>query len=351
MKKNILFAICAGLCVLFLGCCRQQPQTGVIINGASIPYVQQGTETYVYLKDLLEYGFCLDVMEGRTVYQKTGREYYFVLWTEGLHEIENPDLVQILTPRLSMTNRIYINGMDISAYTLAEELLIDITELSALVSDDTYPCTEAPDVPALYFDAQGAETPLQERVALLTPRIGSTVDGDPEPPGKFQFENCSPYFVQAEKPKKEGDATLLHIMQRGEWVKTEKGTFRLLEIFAGNLGGVRLTIMLDDYTNFCSVLQQLELAYTIENGILKIEGDGNRTICQTDQPEAVQSLPYYHERILKTELDIGEFPALECFYTGDTFYLRRKDAETKEILKENGYFYQNYAWYPKSNNP
>ena len=73
---------------------------------------------------------------------------------------------------------------------------------------------------------------------------------------------------------------------------------------------------------------------------------GNRTSCETDLPEAIRSLPYYHERIIKTSLKNEECQTLECLYTGNTLYLRRENVETKDLLKKNGYFYQEYTWYP-----
>lgn len=352
MKKRILFAVCSVICLLLLGSMQLRPYfqkteyTRITMNGNYIPFVRQGEETYIYLKDLLEYGFCLDVLEGGISYQKIGEEYYFVLWTDNLHDIEKSDTPQLLEIHPDMKNRIYINGLNISTYALSKEPMICVAELSDSVLGGHSFLEEETDISALYYDVHGKKRILQEKVQLITEKNGLTLDGNFEPSDKFQFKNCSPYFVQTERKKKGEPVMALHTMQKGEILKTAKGEFPLLEIFAGDLGGVKLITMTDNYTDFSSVLNNLNLHYTMKNGILVIEGDGNRTSCETDRPEAIQSLPYYHERIIKTSLKNEECQTLECLYTGNTLYLRREDVETKDLLKKNGYFYQEYTWYP-----
>lgn len=353
--KRCFAVVCASLCCAVLTGCESAgqalrlPENGVAIDGTSVPYVRQDGRTYLYLKDLEENGFYRDYAEyGWRLLPADSKGYYFILWTEDCHRERKTEEQNTEPPRImpEAQNQIYINGLQITCYALGEEPLIDAEELAGIGADVDIAEKQTGNGAAVYYNAEGISEELRERIVCISPMAYQTLDGEPETPDCFCFESCSDYLVSGMASADHGRLAL-HVVQKGEMLETAKGDFPLEGIYAGQSGGIKAIEMTDDYAQFSNALERMGLSYGMEGGMLKIEGEGSKTPCQIDQPEAVPFSPYYHMRMIKTKLDIGSGKTIECIYSGSDLYVSRKDLRTKKILEKNGYIYKDYVFLPK----
>ena len=65
------------------------------------------------------------------------------------------------------------------------------------------------------------------------------------------------------------------MLQKGDILKTKKGSFPLEEVKAGECAGVSILTMQEEYTEFSSMLNELGISYSFNNGKLELQGKGN----------------------------------------------------------------------------
>lgn len=352
MRKKYNFLIMTFLIVVLAGSCflyfKATGSYRVSLNHEDLPYVLQDGKVYLYLKDILRNGFVLDKVSGENREDK--ETYRYVLWTEDIledtdDELSADDNIKIEMLPKGKKGEIYINGLQIGCYSLGQNPLISLEEF-AEVSDNTFDfMNNASKNVTIFFDKEGDQILLEEKVVQISPNFHSTLDGQTEAVGSFGFENCSPYLVQNDTEEVRHTVSL-QTLQPGEILRTEKGEFLLKKIYAGEIRGMRIVDLMDGYINFSMVLEGLGLSAEMNNGVLFIEGQAEKKTILMDKPEALGSLHYYKGRVFQIGLKDRGGSDLDCLYTGDTLYININDTKTKKLLREKGFAYRDYRWEP-----
>ncbi|WP_302381802.1 hypothetical protein [Anaerotignum lactatifermentans] len=236
----------------------------------------------------------------------------------------------------------YINGLQIGTYACQGELLVDAEELigqpvsfkeDASISEKT-----------VLYDQNGNEEVLPENLEQITKTNRNSVHGNPEAPNRFSFENCSQYLMRAEKNT--AHKLGIDVLQKGDILKTKKGSFPLEEVKAGECAGVSILTIQEEYTELSAVLKELGISYSFNNGKLELRGKGNGKTINQKSTDAMGTIPQYPYRMFTMTLELSSGEKLDCLYDGEKLFAANNDLEQTDIWKEYGYVYENGNWTP-----
>ena len=287
MKKNILLVLILGAAIIVCNYFRFfkfKQDYSFSLNQTKIPYVLQEEKVYLFLEDILENGFVLDTVSGG--YKENDTVYRYVLWTDSLLEdsylgfigIEKTGIDKVPT---GTKGEIYINGLQIGCYLLGEKPMVSLEEFSDLPKGAIKNRKEADSQMTILFDEEGTQTVLDDKVIQTAQIVHLTLDGGLENKETFGFQNCSPYLVTNEEKK---TSVSLQTLETGDTLKTKKGEFPLKKVFAGEIRGMRLIGLMEEYMNFSKVLDALKLSARLENGDLYISGRGEKRTIYVQEP-------------------------------------------------------------------
>lgn len=344
MKRcSVFLAAACALCVVWVLCKGMQTDTRTVeIEGEAVPYICQNENVYVYLKDLLDSGFFVDAAESRTLETRSGMVSEIVLWQEDIYPEEDKKMDDIPHVQDGWKYETYINGVQIGTYACQGELLVDAEELigqpvsfkeDASISEKT-----------VLYDQNGNEEVLPENLEQITKTNRNSVHGNPEAPNRFSFENCSQYLMRAEKNT--AHKLGIDVLQKGDILKIKKGSFPLEEVKAGECAGVSILTMQEEYTELSSMLNELEISYSFNNGKLELQGKGNGKTIKRKSTDAMGTIPQYPYRMFTMTLELSSGEKLDCLYDGEKLFAANNDLEQTDIWKKYRYVYENGNWTP-----
>lgn len=342
-RRSIFLAAACALCVVWVLCKGMQADTRTVeIEGEAVPYICQNEKVYVYLKDLLDFGFFVDAAESRTLETRSGVVSEIVLWQESIYPEEDKKIGDIPHLQDGWKYETYINGLQIGTYACQGELLVDAEELigqsvvfkkDASVSEKT-----------VLHDQNGNEEVLPENLEQITKTNRNSVHGNPEAPNRFSFENCSQYLIRAEKNT--AHKLGIDVLQKGDILKTKNGSFPLEEVKAGECAGVSILTMQEEYTELSAALKELGISYSFNNGKLELGGKGNGKTINQKSTDAIGTIPQYPYRMFTMTLELSSGEKLDCLYDGEKLFAANNNLEQTDIWKEYGYTYENGNWTP-----
>lgn len=342
-RRSIFLAAACALCVVWVLCKGIQTDTRIVeIEGEAVPYICQNEKVYVYLKDLLDFGFFVDAAESRTLETRSGMISEIVLWQESIYPEEDKKMDDIPHLQDGWKYETYINGVQIGTYACQGELLVDAEELigqPVSFKEDTS-MTEK----TVSYDQNGNEEVLSENLEQITKTNRNSVHGNPEAPNRFSFENCSQYLIRAEKNT--AHKLGIDVLQKGDILKTKNGSFPLEEVKAGECAGVSILTMQEEYTELSAVLKELGISYSFNNGKLELRGKGNGKTIHQKSTDTIGTIPQYPYRMLAMTLELSSGEKLKCLYDGEKIFAANNDLVQTDIWKEYGYTYENGNWTP-----
>ena len=301
----VLFVILCALLFVFQKT-ETKEETAVLLNGTEIPYVMQDGKIYLYLEDLTKNKFAADA--GGYTADHTG--YRYVLWTDGLTESlsTNAEIAELPSDAKA---EIYINGLQIGCYAMGQKPMIALAEFAEMQGNTT---TETEKT--ICSDAEGNQTISEESVERCSENLRLILDGGVEKdPG---FEHCSPYLVRYTKEKHQ---IVLETVNKGEMVQTPNGTFPLKKVYAGEMRGMRLVDLFDDYLNLTQAAEEAGVSVQIKNGALSIAG--NEEILFSDVSEPLGTLQYCKERVFQTALQDENGNQIDALLVGENWYISK----------------------------
>lgn len=344
MKRSLVFlATACALCVAWVLCKGMQADTRTVeIEGEAIPYICQNEKVYVYLKDLLDSGFFVDAAESRTLETRSGMVSEIVLWQEDIYPKEDKKIGNIPHMQDGWKYETYINGLQIGTYACQGELLVDAEELIG------QPVSFKEDASMIEktvsYDQNGNGEVLPENLEQITKTNRNSVHGNPEAPNRFSFENCSQYLMRAEKNT--AHKLGIDVLQKGDILKTKKGSFPLEEVKAGECAGVSVLTIQEEYTELSAILKELGISYSFNNGKLELGGKGNGKTINQKSTDAMGTIPQYPYRMFTMTLELSSGEKLDCLYDGEKLFAANNDLEQTDVWKECGYTYENGNWTP-----
>lgn len=344
MKRcGIFLAVACVLCAILAVCKGMQADTRTVeIEGEAVPYICQNEKVYVYLKDLLHFGFFVDVAESGTLETRSGMVSETVLWQENIYPEENKKIGDMPHVQDGWKYEVYINGLQIGTYACQGELLVDAEELigqPVIFKEDASMTKET-----VFYDQNGNEEVLSENLEQITKTNRNSVHGNPEAPNRFSFENCSQYLMRAEKNT--AYKLSMNVMQKGDILKTKKGSFPLDEVKAGECAGVSILTIQEEFTELSAVLNELGISYSVNNGKLELQGKGNGKTIKGKSAEAMGTIPRYPYRMFAMPLELSNGEKLDCLYDGEKLFVANNDLEQTNGWKKYGYTYENGDWIP-----
>ena len=344
MKRPSVFLVAAcALCVVWVLCKGMQADTRTVeIEGEAVPYICQNEKVYVYLKDLLHFGFFVDAAESRTLETRSGMVSETVLWQEDIYPEEDKEIGEISHVQDGWKYETYINGLQIGTYACQGELLVDAEELigqPVSFKEDTSMTEET-----VSYDQNGNGEVLLENLEQITKTSRNSIHGNPEPPNRFSFENCSQYLMQAEKNT--AHELAINVMQKGDILKTKKGSFPLEEVKAGECAGVSILTIQEEYTELSAVLKELGISYSFNNGKLELRGKGNGKTINQKSNDAIGTISRYPYRMFAMTLEFSTGEKLDCLYDGEKLFAANNDLKQTDGWEKYGYAYENGNWIP-----
>ena len=236
----------------------------------------------------------------------------------------------------------YINGLQLGTYACAGELLVDAEEL--IGQPVTFKQDASMMEKTIFYDEHGNAEVLTERLEQITKTNRNSVHGNPEAPNRFSFENCSQYLMRAEKNT--AYKLSMNVMQKGDILKTKKGSFPLDEVKAGECAGVSILTIQEEYTNLSDVLNELGISYSVNNGKLELQGKGNGKTIKRKSTDAMGTISRCPYRMFAMPLELSNGEKLDCLYDGEKLFVANNDLEQTDVWKEYGYTYENGSWIP-----
>lgn len=344
MKRPSVFLVAAcALCVVWVLCKGMQADTRTVeIEGEAVPYICQNEKVYVYLKDLLHFGFFVDAAESRTLETRSGMVSEIVLWQEDIYSEEDKKIGDIPHVQDGWKYETYINGVQIGTYVCEGELLVDAEEL--IGQPVAFKQDASMIEKTVSYDQNGNGEVLLENLEQITKTSRNSIHGNPEAPNRFSFENCSQYLMQVEKNT--AHKLAINVMQKGDILKTKKGSFPLEEVKAGECAGVSILTIQEEYTELSAVLKELGISYSFNNGKLELRGKGNGKTIKRKSTDAIGTIPQYPYRMFAMTLELSTGEKLDCLYDGEKLFAANNDLEQTDIWKECGYAYENGNWIP-----
>lgn len=342
-RPSVFLAAACALCVVCVLCKGMWTDTRTVeIEGKAVPYICQNEKVYVYLKDLLDFGFFVDAAESCTLETRSGMVSEIVLWQESIYPEEDKKMDDIPHVQDGWKYETYINGLLIGTYACQGELLVDAEELIG------QPVSFKEDASMIEktvsYDQNGNEEVLPENLEQITKTNRNSVHGNPEAPNRFSFENCSQYLMRAEKNT--AHKLGIDVLQKGDILKTKKGSFPLEEVKAGECAGVSILTMQEEYTELSAVLKELGISYSFNNGKLELRGKGNGKTINQKSIDAIGTISQYSYRMFAMTLELSSGEKLNCLYDGEKLFAANNDLEQTDIWKEYGYTYENGNWTP-----
>lgn len=344
MKRRSVFLIAAcALCLVWVLCKGMQTDNRTVeIEGEAVPYICQNEKVYVYLKDLLQFGFFVDAAENRTLETRSGMVSEMVLWQEDIYSEEDKKIGDIPHVQDGWKYETYINGLQIGTYACQGELLVDAEELIG------QPVAFKQDASMLEktvsYDQNGNGEVLLENLEQITKTNRNSIHGNPEAPNRFSFENCSQYLMQAEKNT--AHELAINVMQKGDILKTKKGSFPLEEVKAGECAGVSILTIQEEYTELSAVLKELGISYSFNNGKLELQGKGNGKTIKRKSTDAIGTISQYPYRMFAMTLEFSTGEKMDCLYDGEKLFAASNDLEQTDGWEKHGYAYENGNWIP-----
>lgn len=138
----------------------------------------------------------------------------------------------------------------------------------------------------------------------------------------------------------------IDVLQKGDILKTKKGSFPLEEVKAGECAGVSILTIQEEYTELSAVLKELGISYSFNNGKLELRGKGNGKTIKRKSTDAMGTIPQYPYRMFAMTLELSNGEKLDCLYDGEKLFAANNDLEQTDIWKEYGYVYENGNWTP-----
>lgn len=342
-RPSVFLAAACALCVVCVLCKGMWTDTRTVeIEGKAVPYICQNEKVYVYLKDLLDFGFFVDAAESCTLETRSGMVSEIVLWQEDIYPNEDKKIGDFPHVQDGWKYETYINGLQIGTYACQGELLVDAEELighSVAFKEDASMLEKT-----VSYDQNGNEEVLPENLEQITKTNRNSVHGNPEAPNRFSFENCSQYLMRAEKNT--AHKLGIDIMRKGDILKMKKGSFPLEEVKAGECAGVSILTIQEEYTELSAVLKELGISYSFNNGKLELRGKGNGKTINQKSNDAIGTISQYPYRMFAMTLELSSGEKLNCLYDGEKFFAANNDLEQTDIWKEYGYTYENGNWTP-----
>lgn len=344
MKRPSVFLVAAcALCVVWVLCKGIQADTRTVeIEGEAVPYICQNEKVYVYLKDLLHFGFFVDAAESRTLETRSGMVSEIVLWQQDIYPEEEKEIGEISHVQDGWKYEIYINGLQIGTYACAGELLVDAEELigqPVAFKEDASMVEKT-----VSYDQNGNGEVLLENLEQITKTNRNSIHGNPEAPNRFSFENCSQYLMQAEKNT--AHKLAINVMQKEDILKTKKGSFPLKEVKAGECAGVSILTIQEEYTELSAVLKELGISYFFNNGKLELRGKGNGKTINQKSTDAIGTISQYPYRMFAMTLELSTGEKLDCLYDGEKLFATNNDLKQIDGWEKYGYAYENGNWIP-----
>lgn len=344
MKRRSVFLVAAcALCVVWVLCKGMQADTRTVeIEGEAVPYICQNEKVYVYLKDLLHFGFFVDAAENRTLETRSGMVSEIVLWQEDIYPKEDKEIGEISHVQDGWKYETYINGLQIGTYACAGELLVDAEEL--IGQPVAFKQDASMIEKTVSYDQNGNGEVLLENLEQITKTSRNSIHGNPEVPNRFSFENCSQYLMQAEKNT--AHELAINVMQKGDILKTKKGSFPLKEVKAGECAGVSILTIQEEYTELSAVLKELGISYSFNNGKLELRGKGNGKTINQKSNDAIGTISRYPYRMFAMTLEFSTGEKLDCMYDGEKLFAANNDLKQTDGWAKYGYAYENGNWIP-----
>lgn len=344
MKRHSVFLVAAcALCVVWVLCKEMQADTRTVeIEGKAVPYICQNEKVYVYLKDLLHFGFFVDAAESRTLETRSGMVSEIVLWQEDIYSEEDKKNGDIPHVQDGWKYETYINGLQIGTYACQGELLVDAEEL--IGQPVAFKQDASMIEKTVSYDQNGNGEVLLENLEQITKTNRNSIHGNPEAPNRFSFENCSQYLMQAEKNT--AHELAINVMQKGDILKTKKGSFPLEEVKAGECAGVSILTIQEEYTELSAVLKELGISYSFNNGKLELRGKGNGKTINQKSNDAIGTISQYPYRMFAMTLELSTGEKLDCLYDGEKLFAASNDLEQTDGWEKYGYAYENGNWIP-----
>lgn len=344
MKRRSVFLVAAcALCVVWVLCKGMQTDTRTVeIEGEAVPYICQNEKVYVYLKDLLHFGFFVDAAESRTLETRSGMVSEIVLWQQDIYPEEEKEIGEISHVQDGWKYEIYINGLQIGTYACAGELLVDAEEL--IGQPVAFKQDASMVEKTVSYDQNGNGEVLLENLEQITKTNRNSIHGNPEAPNRFSFENCSQYLMQAEKNT--AHKLAINVMQKEDILKTKKGSFPLKEVKAGECAGVSILTIQEEYTELSAVLKELGISYFFNNGKLELRGKGNGKTINQKSTDAIGTISQYPYRMFAMTLELSTGEKLDCLYDGEKLFAANNDLEQTDGWEKYGYAYENGNWIP-----
>lgn len=343
-KRRVLLTFACVLCVV-LGIWKgmQEAARTVDIEGEPVSYICQDGKIYLYLKDLLRFGFFVDTAESQMIETRSGVIAGVVLWKEDIYP-GKPQIMESLPDAAQRQKyEIYINGLEISAYAQGKELMISAEELigqPVKLKQDSDISEET-----VLYDKNGNKNVLPEKVIQISKNSRNTIHGYPEAPNHFSFESCSQYLIQAETNTLH--KLSINMMQKGDILQTKNGSFPLEEVRAGECAGVSILTIMEEYTELSDVLHELDISYALHNGKLELKGKGNGKTMKRESTDAIGTLPQYPFRMFAMKLELSTGEKLDCLYDGKALFAAKDDVAATAVWECHGYDYKNGEWIPR----
>lgn len=342
-KRRILLAFACVLCVV-LGIWKgmQAAARTVDIEGEPVSYICQDGKIYLYLKDLLRFGFFVDAAESQTQETRSGMVSEIVLWQKDIYPVECDKRGDIPHMQDGWKYETYINGIQLATYACDGELLVDVEELigqSVALKQDTVMAEKT-----VYYDQNGNGEVLTQNLEQISRTNRDAIHGKPEAPNRFSFENCSQYLIQAKKNT--AHALSICTMKKGDILQTKNGSFPLEEVRAGECAGVSILTIMEEYTELSDVLHELDISYSLKDGELELKGRGNGKTIKGKGTDAIGTISQYPYRMFEMTLKLSTGEKLNCLYDGQALFAANRDMGQTEVWKKYGYAYEKGEWIP-----